>query len=82
MANTWAYFLGTNAAPYDTGIARDWKALYPRMDVGSPLGMEKDSVDWKGHPIKVQLFSSGIRCEHGVTDHISRWYDRNHKQVA
>jgi hypothetical protein len=82
MIDTWAYFLGTNAAPYDTGIARDWKALYPKMDVGSPLGLEKDSVNWEGKPIKVQLFSSGIRCEYNTIDHISRWYDRDHKQVA
>jgi hypothetical protein len=84
-SNTWNHFLlglGMPPLPYDTGIAAAWRAAYPKQNFGSPLGPERSSVDWKGVPIKVQLFSGGIRCEWNTFEHNARFYDAAGKQVA
>lgn len=61
-------------APYDTGIAEAWRDKYKAGEIYGPaMGKEIDSVDWKGNPIKAQMFPRG-RCEwHRDTG--AKWYD-------
>jgi len=64
---------GTDA-PYDTGIAQQWQAKYKAGEIyGPPSGKEFDSVDWKGTPIKAQLFAAG-RCELNRETEQYNWY--------
>lgn len=43
-----------------TGIAGVWKRLYPKYNLGSPLGLEIATTDWNNNPIQLQEFAYGV----------------------
>jgi hypothetical protein len=45
--------------PFDTAIAAAWRARYPKHQFGPAIGIEFDSINWRGEPLKVQYFLGG-----------------------
>ena len=85
MKDVWDMFLkgvGQPLVSHETGIAASWQQNYPQLNAGSPLGPEQKTVDWNGTDIQMQLFTGGISAEYNTQDHVVRWYDAYHKQVA
>ncbi len=85
MQDVWDMFLaGINQplVPYTTGIATSWKQQYQQINAGSPLGPEKQSVDWQGNSIQIQYFSGGLRCEWSNATSTPAWYDAFNRRVA
>lgn len=83
--DVWNMFLkgiGQTPVSYTTGIAQSWQQNYLHLNAGSPLGPETKTVDWNGTDIQMQLFSGGISAEYNTQDHVVRWYDAYHRQVA